>query len=166
MLLEHFYNCVEFYRDAFSFKEGDYNNRDVKAVISLIDTKGPDLKLVRRKPMKVTGNKSSLRHSSRRLLNDEKYKIDDLKSEDSNQAEESKEVKTNKSNRNAKLIKKSKFAKTQEEIMQEEELQEKVNKDLDQQVFEDLIKDGFKVVKTKVQLHLSFFRTTPKSKTS
>ena len=167
MLLDHFYNCVEFYRDAFSFKEGEYNNRDVKAVISLIDTKGPDLKLVRRKPIKATDSKLGSRHSSRRLLNDEKNKIEELKSEESSQTEELKEIKTKQNSKKIiKQAKKSKFAKTQEEIMQEEEKQENLNKELDQKVIEDLVKDGFTVIKTKVDNIKIYYRINRKSKIS
>ena len=81
-LLERFYNWVEFYRDAFSFKEGEYNNKDVQAVIRLIDTKGPDLKIVRHKPVKITKSNENLRSSSKRLINAEVQKAEVQKTEE------------------------------------------------------------------------------------
>ena len=77
-LLEHFYNWVEFYRDVFNFKEGAFNKEDLKAVMSLIDSKGPLLKIIRRKSTKSRINTLNLDGDDNRENIDEPEIISNL----------------------------------------------------------------------------------------
>lgn len=53
VLLQKFYDCVEFYKQVFSFAEGEFNHSDVDKIVAAIDAVGPQVEI--KKPVKHQG---------------------------------------------------------------------------------------------------------------
>lgn len=139
-LLQYFYNCVEFYRDAFSFKEGDHNKKDVEAVMSLIDVKGPEIKVYHKKVMQLLGKpRVSFVEPTPHTMVKKNISIEENKTA------------INKEHRRAKKLEKQQQSiKTQEEILKEEEEKFREVQLEDEKLKETLSKDGFHLVVKKV----------------
>eukprot|EP00345_Euplotes_harpa_P008239 CAMPEP_0168333156 /NCGR_PEP_ID=MMETSP0213-20121227/9419_1 /TAXON_ID=151035 /ORGANISM="Euplotes harpa, Strain FSP1.4" /LENGTH=316 /DNA_ID=CAMNT_0008337385 /DNA_START=287 /DNA_END=1233 /DNA_ORIENTATION=+ len=145
-LTQKFYDCVEFYRDLFTFKEGEYNSKDVEAILSLVDAKGPDALMVHShivKTVSVAKPQATVPAQKEPAVSASPPTLVKAASKSSTESV-SRKVKNAR-----KKEKKQKNVKTQEEILKEEEEQEKAEREHERKQVEDLSQGGFQVVLQK-----------------
>lgn len=140
-LYQQFYECVEFYRNIFSFEEGRFNLTDVDNIIQSIPLKGP---LIEIKP-KVHIKTNNVVAVNSKNTNQERMvpKVEYL-TETVTTGVNSKKKKPKTKSTNAEEV------KTFEEEKVEEEKVINKNEEEDAKLKKELSEDGFHLVEKKV----------------